>query len=63
MLAAAEAGLVDRLLLLSYPLCASTQTTTRRNDPMSYGPGTSRASKPLRCSFMARGMGSAPSTR
>jgi hypothetical protein len=55
MLAAAEPGLVDGLLLLSYPL-------HRRNDPVSYGPRISQASKLPRCWFTARGTGLVPST-
>jgi hypothetical protein len=56
MLGATEPGLVDGLLLLSYPLHPSQR-------PMSYERSTSRASEPLRCSSTARGMGSAPSMR
>lgn len=56
ILAASEPGLVDQLLLLSYPL-----HPPRR--PVSYGRITSQAFKLLRCSFTAHGTASARSTR
>jgi uncharacterized protein len=43
--------------------CYSPTRFTRRSDPASYGRCTSRAFTLLRCSFTARAMGSALSTR